>query len=97
MTYEEVIEILDGLHQKVCLDDLGETAKCAERNEAIDIAIQEVKKRIPVKRITKKETRYMGTSYEYTTISDYCPTCGKRQDQWHSICPCCGQELASEI
>lgn len=91
MEYEEIIEILDGLHQRVCLDELGETEKCEKRNEALDFAIIQVKKEIPVKRITKKEIRNKGTEYEYTTLSDYCPTCGKRQDQWHGRCPNCGQ------
>lgn len=95
MEYEEVIEILDSLHQRVCLDELGETERCEKRNEALDVAIMQVRKGIPAKRIAKEvvKCKGMGDPYEYTTIEEFCPTCGITQHWKYPYCIFCGQKL----
>ena len=65
MTNEEAIKTLEANYPDACFEQL---------REAVDAAIDALKKQIPVKPVKSKEERY-GMGYEY---HDWiCPSCGR--------------------
>lgn len=94
MTAKEAIKILS---RRTTIP--GDGYSFEEINEAIDMAIAAIEKRIPKKPVAHESTDITNTRYY-----DYsCPTCGKWvykklpfEERNREICPDCGQALCWE-
>ena len=79
MTTEEAIEIIESLYVTMSMW-LGSSEEARQRNEAIKMAVDALKKQIPMKPILCDDEDLI------------CPTCGA-DVEWKYYCEECGQKI----